>query len=48
MLGIEHGVAFEERDFPFDFLALLAGLGSNDPVGIDDKLTLLAFADTAA
>jgi hypothetical protein len=47
LLGIEHGVAFEEGDFTFHFRALGVGLGAGDAIGIDDKLATLAFFDVA-
>ena len=48
LLGIEHGVALEEGDFPLGLLALVVGLGAGDAVGIDDQLAMLALADIAA
>ena len=48
LLGIEHGVALQEGDFPLGLLALVVGLGAGDAVGIDDQLAMLALADIAA
>jgi hypothetical protein len=48
LLGIEHGVALQEGNFPLGHLALGVGLGAGDAVGIDHKFAGLALADMAA
>ena len=48
LLGVEHGVALEERDRAFGFLALVVGVGADDAVGIDDQLAMFALAHIAA
>jgi len=48
LLGVEHGIALEEGDFPLGLLALLVGLGAGDAIGVDDKLAGLALPDMAA
>ena len=37
LLGVEHRVAPQKRDFAFDRLAVVAGAGLANPVGIDDE-----------
>jgi hypothetical protein len=48
LLGIEHGVAFEKRNFPDLLLARPIRLGAGDAVGIDDQFAMLALAHIAA
>lgn len=48
LLGIEQGVAFEERNLAFDFVAVVVGSGLADIVGIDDERAVLALADLPA
>src|SRR3546814_20688426 len=44
LLDVEDGIAFEERNIPLDFLAVLVRLGLGEGAGIADKRTLLALA----
>ena len=48
LLGVEHGVALEERDLALGLVALVVGLGAGDAVGIDDELAGFALTDVAA
>lgn len=48
LLGIEDGIAFEERNFPLGLLTLSIGLGAGDAVGIDDQFAAFALLDVAA
>ena len=48
LFGIEHGIAFEEGDFPFAFLTTRVDLGALDAVGIDNQFASLAAANIAA
>ena len=43
LLAVENGVALHEGDFALDLLAVVAGLGARDLVGIDDKRAVLAL-----
>jgi hypothetical protein len=46
LLNVKDGVSFHERDGAFALLAgLVVGFGAGDFVGINDKTSLLAFAD---
>ena len=47
LLDVEHRIAFEEWDFPDLLLAIVACLGAGDFIGIDDKLAMLALANSA-
>ena len=48
LLGIEHGVAFEERDFPDLLRTFFIGLCTGYTVGIYDEFAMLALAHIAA
>lgn len=48
LLDVKHRVALHERDFALDFVAIVAGLGLVDAVGIDDERAVLALAHLAA
>jgi hypothetical protein len=39
--GVEHGVALEERNRAFGFLAFILGAAADDAVGVDDQLAML-------
>ena len=48
LIDAEHRISAQERNGPFDFVAMLVGLGLGDLVGIDHHRSALAFADVAA
>ena len=48
LLGVEHRVAPQKRDFAFDCLAVVGGVGLANPVGIDDEGAVLALAHLPA
>jgi hypothetical protein len=45
LLDVKDGVSLHERDFALGIFAGLAvDLGAGDPIGVDDKASMLAFA----
>jgi hypothetical protein len=48
LFAVENGVALHKGDFAGGLLAVVAGLGARDLVGIDDKRSVLALPDMRA
>jgi hypothetical protein len=45
LLGIENGIALEERNLPLDVLAGVVAFEALDAVGVDDRRAGFAFTD---